>query len=306
MISSFDPNSDLFLADLSRVQASAEKAQRQISSGLRISSPSDAPDQIGGLLQLQSDVGQNTQIQQNLGRVKTEVDTAEQSVSSAVQLADNALVIASQGANTATTAENRLNLAQQVQAIQQQLVELAQTNVGGRYVFSGDADQTPPYQYDAGSPNGVDRLVTASATRQIEDSNGNLFPVSQTAQTLFDHRNPDDTYAPDNLFAALNALNVALTANDTTGIQTSLSSLRTAADYVNNQQTFYGVTQNRVAAALDFSSQRDVSLRAQLSQERDTDLTTAALTVTDSQTQIQASLASRAKLQKTSLFDFLG
>ncbi len=306
MISSFDPNSDLFLADLSRVQANNEKVQRQISSGLRINDPSDAPDQIAGLLQIQSDISRNSQVQQNLGRVKAEVDTAEQSVSSAVQLADNALVLASQGANTATTASTRLNLAQQVQALQQQLVQLAQTKVDGRYVFSGDADQTPPYQYNAASPNGVDRLVTASATRQVQDSNGNSFPVAQTAQTLFDHRDAKDGYAPDNLFAALNALMVTLSANDEAGIGLSMASLRTAADYVNSQQTFYGVTQNRVSAAVDASGQRDVSLRAQLSKERDTDLTSAALTITDGRTQEQAALASRAKMQKTSLFDYLG
>ena len=58
--------------------------------------------------------------------------------------------------------------------------------------------------------NGVDRLITAPATRLIQDSNGVVFAVSKTAQDLFDHRNPDDSIAADNVFAAVNNLRVAL------------------------------------------------------------------------------------------------
>ena len=56
--------------------------------------------------------------------------------------------------------------------------------------------------------------MTAPATRLIQDSNGVVFAVSKTAQDLFDHRNPDDSFAADNVFAAVNNLRLALANND--------------------------------------------------------------------------------------------
>lgn len=306
MSTSIDPSGEQFLADLSRVQATFARAQRQITSGLRVSEAADAPDQIGALLQLQANLGRNTQIQSNLGLVKTDVDTAEQTVGQAIQLVDQATTLAAQGASSTQTADTRLGLAQQVQGIQEQLVSLTQANVQGRFIFGGDSDQIAPYQLDLASPNGVIRANKTSATRQIEDPAGGTFAVSKTAQDLFDHRNPDDTFAPDNFFAGLNDLRVALTANNPAGIQTAIAELHQASSYVNTQQVFYGGVQNRIAAATAFAGRNDVSLRSQLSAGRDTDLTAAALQLTSSQTQLQAAFEARAKTPKTSLFDFLG
>ncbi|MDQ6666037.1 MAG: hypothetical protein M3Z23_16785 [Acidobacteriota bacterium] len=306
MSSTVNPSGEQFLADLSRVQATFARAQRQITSGLRVSEAADAPDQIGALLQLQANLGRNTQIKSNLGLVKTDADTAEQTVGQAIQLADQATAFGTQGGSSTQTAATRLELAQQVQGIQQQLVALTQANVQGRFIFGGDADQVPPYQLDLTSPNGVIRTGQTSATRQIEDPAGGTFIVAKTAQDLFDHRNSDDTFASDNLFAGLNDLRVALTANNPGGIQTAITELRQASNYVNTQQAFYGGVQNRIAAATAFAGQNEISLRTQLSAGRDADITAAALDLTSSQTQLQAAFAARAKTPKTSLFDFLG
>ncbi|MGI8991243.1 MAG: flagellin [Bryobacteraceae bacterium] len=305
MSTTIDPSGEQFLADLSRVQATFARAQRQVTSGLKVSEASDAPDRIGALLQLQANLGRNTQIQSNLGLVKTDVDTAEQTVGQVIQLADQAAGFAAQGANSTQTADSRLVLAQQVQGIQEQLVSLTQANVQGRFIFGGDADQVAPYQLDLTSPNGVIRANRTSATRQIEDPAGGTFIVAKTAQDLFDRRNPDDTFAPDNLFVGLNDLRVALTANNPAGIQTAITELRQATSYVNTQQAFYGGVQNRIAAATAFAARNDTSLRTQLSAGRDADIAAAAIDLTSSQTQLQAAFDARAKTPKTSLFDFL-
>ena len=56
MISSIDPSSERFLADLSRIQNEINTAERQTSSGLKISQPSDAPEQLSSLLRIQADL----------------------------------------------------------------------------------------------------------------------------------------------------------------------------------------------------------------------------------------------------------
>jgi flagellin-like hook-associated protein FlgL len=102
----------------------------------------------------------------------------------------------------------------------EQMVAASGTTVGGRYVFSGDQDGTPLYQLNLAAPTGVDRLQVATATGLVQGTGGARYSGSLSGNVIFDPRNPDDTPAAGNTFAALNGLRVALLANDTTGIAT--------------------------------------------------------------------------------------
>ncbi len=306
MISNLPVSSQQFLASLSQLQTRTNRAEEELSSGYKVQSASDAPDQIGQLLQLESQLSSTTQTGTNLTNVKAEVDSGESALNSAVQYLENATTLAAQGASSITTAAARAGFATQVKAIQQQLVAIAGTTVQGRYIFGGDADTQLPYQLNPAGPNGVDRLTNVSASRQIADSRGISFPVSETAQTIFDHRNADDSLASDNVFAALNSLQTALTNNDTAGISSALDSLHTAANYLNTQLSFYGAAQDRVNRALEDQQNRITDLKTQISNIRDADITEVSLELNAGTVQQQASLAGEAKLSQKTLFDYLG
>ena len=300
-----DAASRIFLADAAQLQARTNQVSQQISSGYKVSQASDAPDQISQLLQLESNLQTNKQITTNLSNVKAQVDTAETALTSAVQYTQQALSLGSSGASSIQTSASRQTLALQVGNILSQLVGVSNTNVAGKYVFSGDQSTSPSYQLDSASPTGVDRLITTQATQQIQDTSGNSYTIGKTAQDIFDHRNPDDTVASDNLFAAVNSLQVALTNNDTAGINTALSSLQTASSYLNQQQAFYGNVQDQVATSTTAAQSQNVSLTTQIGAIRDADLTQAAVELTAGQTALTAAYSAEGKLPRTSLFSYL-
>jgi flagellar hook-associated protein 3 FlgL len=306
MIPSLSPSSNLFLDNLNRLQDKISNVTAQVSSGYQISQPSDAPDQISPLLQLQASLSHNQAVSENLTNVKAQVTGADQAVGSAIQLLDQALSLGAQGANATTTAATDASLSQQVQGIQQQLVSISNTQVAGVYVFSGDQATSPSYAYDPTQPTGVQRLITPSATSQVELADGTTANVELTAGDLFDERNADDSIAPGNVFAAVNSLAVALQNNDQAGITAAVTSLQTASSYLNSQETFYGNTENRIASAITQISTENTSLQQQISNIRDTNEVQAALTLTSAETQQQAAMAAEAKRPNTSLFDFLG
>ena len=308
MISTIDPSAAQFLADLSRTRQTMAQAQRELSSGLKFQDASDAPDQVSDILKLRADVSRNAQVQTNLSNVKTQVDAAEQAVSNAEQLLEQARTLAAEGVTGTQTAQSRAALAQQVQSIHDQLISLANTQVGNTYVFGGDAPQSIPYSADTLNPDtggGVVQLTTAQATRQIQDPLGNTFTVDATAQQIFDDQNPDGTPAADNVFTAVNQLRVALQNNDVAGIQNSLVSVTQAGDYLNHELGFYGAAQNRVSAATDLAQKLALDYQTALSDKQDADLTQAIVELNQSQLQEQASLQARAQMPKTSLFDYL-
>jgi len=220
-------------------------------------------------------------------------------------LLDQASSIAAQGANTTVTAATRTTLSQQAQQIMASLVSASQTQFNGEYVFSGDQSTSPSYQLDPNNPNGVDRLITAPSTRLIQDASGITFAVSQTAQTIFDNRNPDDSVASNNVFAAVNGLQVALANNDQAGITSSIASIQSAQTYMQQQLAFYGGVQDQITNAIDVAQKFQLQDQTTLSQLKDTNMASASIDLTQEQTSYQAAIQAEGAMPKTNLFSYL-
>ena len=306
MISSIDKSGDQFLFNLDRLQQQFARTESQLSSGKRVTTAADAPDQVVQLLTLRSEYSLNTQRQKNLQVLQTDTDAADRGLTSALQLIDQALSLGTQGASSFSNASSRATLAQQVQAVQQQIVGIANTESNGRYIFSGDGDQAQSYAVNLSAPNGVTQLQPLPNTRLSDNGSGTLSPSTLTAQDIFDHRNANGTFASDNVFSALTALSTALNSNNDAGITAAISSLREASTYVNTQQGFYASLQQQLASATNALSQKLTDVQTNIAGIEDADPTQAAIDLAQEQTSLQAAYASRAKAPHNSLFDFLG
>lgn len=305
MIQNLSAVSQQFLANLQLLTQRMNTTQAQLSSGVTISQPSDNPGAVGDVLQLEADLGRVNQVSSNLSQVSGEVNTAEGALETATQLLDQVQSLGAQGASTTASPSNRAALSLQVQNILSQLVGISQTQYNGIYVFSGDKATQASYQLDLTQPNGVDQLITAPSTRQIQDATGITFADSLTATDIFDHQNPPGTSAPDNIFAAVNSLRVALANNDQTGINTAIASLQTSSGYLQQQLAFYGAVQNQVANATDVAQKFQLQYQTSLNNLKDTDVASAAIDLTQEQTSLQAALQAQAAYPRTSLFSFI-
>jgi len=301
MISSLDPAAQNFLVGLSAIQQRAQRAQQELTTGLKINNVSDAPDQIASLWQTRSNLDQVQQINANLGQVQTEVNTAESVLESAVTLVERAQTLGAQGASGTADAQTRQNLAGELGSILQQLVSTANTAVEGRFIFSGDDDQQAPYSIDLTQANPISAYQGSASTRQIQGPDGSVFPVGETAQQIFDSNN-----AQQNVFVSINNLRQALLNGDDAGVLSAAGDVQTAGTYLNQQLAFYGTTQDRVSNAINFGQNYMTQLQSQLSGIQDADEAQAITELTQAQTGLQAALTSRAQLPRTSLFDFLG
>ncbi|MDP9115413.1 MAG: hypothetical protein M3O20_17260 [Acidobacteriota bacterium] len=305
MIQNSGAVSQQFLTNLNLLQQQMAQTQQQISSGSKISQASDAPNAVGDVLQLESDLGRVNQVTSNLNLVSGQVNSAESALETATSLLDQVSSIASQGASTTTSAASRTSFSQQVGQILTSLVSVSQTQFNGSYVFGGDQGTSASYQVDLSNSNGVDRLVTTQSTALIQDASGITFAVSKTAQDIFDNRNSDDSVASNNIFAAVNSLRVALANNDTAGINTAITSLKTAQDYLSQQLAFYGGVQNQISNAQDVAQKFQLQDQTALSSEKDTDVAAASVALTQEQTNYQAAIQAESAMPKGSLFDYL-
>jgi flagellar hook-associated protein 3 FlgL len=300
MISSLNPAAQQFLNGINQVQQQANQAQQQITSGLRIATVSDAPSDVAQLLQTEATLSTAQQIDKNLVNVSTQVNTSETALESAVSLVDQAQTLGSQAASGLNSTATQQTLANQLGAILQQLGSIANTQVGGRYVFAGDSDQTPPYIIDLTQPNPVSAYAGSPSTRQVQSADGSLFPVALTAQDIFD--SPDPTTS---VFQSISSLYTAVVNNNQAGISSALANVGTSDTFLNQQLAFYGNVQDQVTGATNFGANYETQLTTQIGGIQDADLTQAITEFTQANTDLQAALAAEAKVPQQSLFSYL-
>jgi flagellar hook-associated protein 3 FlgL len=306
MISGLSASNEQFLASLNILQNNLSQADEQLSSGLSVNQASDAPQSIQDIFETRAELGQATQTAQNLATIQGQVQSAGSAVQSAIELLNQAVSLGTEGASTSTTISTQQNLATQVQSLQAQLVALSNTEVGGVYVFSGDASGSPPYQVDPSSPTGVVQLITPQqSTLQIAGPSGVTFQVSMTAQDLFDQQDSGGNPTANNAFAALNGLVQALQSGVPANITQAVGALQTASSYVNSQTGFYGAAENNVSSALDLAQKFQTQDQTQLGSLEDANTATLAVEVTQDSTSLDAAMSAQAHKPTTTLFDYL-
>jgi flagellar hook-associated protein 3 FlgL len=300
MINNLNTRDQQFLASLNRIQSRIDRATSQVSSGLRITNASDAPDEIGALLQSRAELAVAEQSRSNLSRVRGEVDSAENALRSVIELAERARVLGAQGQTGTQTAVTRTTIAAELEGIFRQIVGAANTNFEGRFLFSGNNDQVQPYTVDFSQTNGVTAYGGTTATRSVPDANGVMIPIGRSGQEIFDSPVPGAS-----LFGAISSLRTALLANDEAALELANENLGSALNHVNTQLTRYGHTQNDIGSAIEIATKRTLDLKMKISTMENADLADAILELQTGQTARQAALQAKGQEDRRTLFDFL-
>lgn len=299
-ISNLNPAALQFLNGINQIQQQANQAQQQITSGLRIATVSDDPADVTELIGTQATLSTAQQIDKNLVNVSAQVNTSETALESAVSLVDQVQTLGSQAASGLNSTTTQQTVANQLGTILQQLGTIANTQVGGRYVFSGDSDQTQPYTIDLTQANPVSAYAGSPSTRQVQSADGSTFSVALTAQDIFDSSDPTKS-----VFQSISSLYTAVLNNDPTGISSALANVGTSDTFLNQQLAFYGNVQDQVTNATNFGANYETQLTTQIGGIQDADLTQAITEFTQANTDLQAALAAESKVPQQSLFSYL-
>jgi len=134
------------LWQLNQKQVALAGLQEQLGTLRRINRPSDDPPGAVRALSLQTQIGQIERFQKNVAAIKNRLDVS----ASALQDVNDLLVSARQtvlaAANASVGQSEREVMASQVEDILRSIVRLGNTKHHGRYLFSGTATNTQPYE----------------------------------------------------------------------------------------------------------------------------------------------------------------
>lgn len=277
------------LQQITRANLALARATDQVSSGRRYATISDNPTAGREVLDLDSALRGIAQYRRTATRARERLNAEESSLSQVSDILARAKELAtSQGGGGGSTITRRATAAE-VSELRKQVIALGNLSVGGEFIFGGMATESPPFDA-AGVYSGT------AAARESALAPGITQTTTHSGQEML-----VDTGVLD----ALTDLEAALTADDPTAIRATISDLDHAFDGVQALVADVGARDKGLDNILTGFDDRTDALTARRRDVAEIPIDEAMLSVTASQTALQAAYLVTSRLQSLSLTEYL-
>jgi len=282
-----------YMNDITRQYQALFKTQSQLSTGKKLSTPSDDPARVGKLLDSKSFLSRLTQYERNIGSGQSYLGVAENALSESNGILGRLKELAVLNATETANPESRKAASTEARSLFGSLVTLADTSFEGGHIFAGNKTDTPPFD-STGAYNGD------SGERVININNQSSMTLGMNGGKVF-----KGTGGGVDVFQIVSDMITALDANDTAGIRASITSLETASTQISNAISDVGGRTLRLKSAADAISRFKLDLRISISNMEDADITKVISELQLGNTALQAAMNSSAKILRQSILDFL-
>ena len=144
--------SNLFVRNIQKQTEAMLQRQEQVATQKRINRPSDDPGGMARVLDGRSTLAAIDQYVENIKQGKTRLEITETTLKQVDDLVQQARKLAETNSGADVTADQREFAAENVKEIYDQVMQLANSRFGGRYMFAGYQTDTAPFTRDA-DPN---------------------------------------------------------------------------------------------------------------------------------------------------------
>ncbi len=269
--------------------------QEQLSSGKKVNQISDDPSAAKSVMGYRSEQMADAKYLDNIQKALSFMGASDSTFSEMSSTIDQVKQLAIQGANGSQDAASRKALATSVDSLLTRMVDLANTEQDGRFVFAGTATQTKPF-------------VVASDRSRV-DYVGNLdtfeVKIGASASVAVNQNGYDLFKGTNDIFGALVTLRDALKTNDAQTISGLISTIDGMHNQVNNLQGGMGGRVSRLELTQSQLENAKVFLGSLISQAEDVDLPDVISKMQLTQVALEAGLQAGAKSLQPSLLDFL-
>lgn len=261
------------------------RIQERIVSGKRINRASDDPIGIGEVLNYRKTLSAMEQYQDNIGKAQLHIDTTEQILDTVTGLLSEAKDIASD-----PNVQMRDTFAEQVSTIRRQVLDMANSQVNGSYIFAGNLTDTRPFD-NAGVYSG--------------DTGDKSFLIGDSIEISLEADGSRVFQGAVDIFTVLADLETALLAGDATAINAQLTPIANAIEEINTVRVENAGRHKRLEATDTHYEHFKVNVEDLLSRTEDADMAESIIDLQAQQTAYEATMATSAKMITPSLIDFL-
>jgi flagellar hook-associated protein 3 FlgL len=279
------------LRHLSQSYTNMGKYQDQLATGKKITRPSDDPVvAIKGMF-YRTNLTEVEQYKRNLNEAYQWMESSEAGIEHANQVVQRVRELLVQGNNGSNSPTDLQAIAVEVGQLKEDLANVANTQVAGRYIFNGTKTDTPPV-------NVVDGSVTVDMNTDafnVEVSNGVNLKVNINGTNVFGQ----------DLFNTLQSIEEALNSGNMENGNDMLGDLDNHFDVLSAERSEIGARYNRLEMVDARIQDQEIIASRILSENEDADLEKVITDLTIQESIHRASLAVSSKVIQPTLIDFL-
>jgi len=281
---------------LSRASQEIQRLSMQISSGRRLSKPSDDPLAVLAIVDARVDLARTVNRQKVLAkgeRLTSVADVALDAMGTGLRRVRD---IGLGGTQPGLDDNARHALATEIRTVRHALIDHANASVAGDCVFAGRWSSTPPFE----EVGGVVSYTGTSEGAQLWVAPGRPMEVTIPGDRLFNFEDAGGTRAVPavdrDMFALLEDLAAAIEAGNDAETVACMTDFDALSGHVTQQRGVLGARAARLATAQQ--SAADVELHAQeiLTNVEGVDMVEAMLNLQNQELAYQAALAAVAKM----------
>lgn len=283
------------LRNLSESYRRMGQYQDQLSTGKKINKPSDDPVVAMKGMFYRSGLTEVEQYKRNLSELYLWMENSEAGIEQANNGLQRVRELVIQGKTGSLSPTDREAIAREVEQIKNDLVQVANTQVSGRYIYHGTDTDNPPV------PNGNPPTVATNLadpainTYKVEISRG----VSLRANV-----NPANVFNQE-MFDVVQGIQTALEQDKSADLDGLLGRLDKAMDSLSAERSELGARYNRLEMIDDRISQQEVMANRVLSDNEDADIERVITDLKTQESVHRAALGVGARILQPTLLDFL-
>jgi len=297
------------LGNINKNLKKAADLQEKMGTGRKINRPSDDPVGITYSLRYRSELSINTRFQTNVDSALSWLDFCDTILSQAVDVLKRVKELAVQGANGTNPQVALDNIAGEMEQMKDQMLDIANSQFRGKYVFGGQQTDQKPY------PSGVDpkEVLTDQGTLDYIINTGIKLTVNLIGNDVFGYPpastgvvvNPPNSNEDDNVFNVLDEIISNLRNGNHAGVSAQIPLLESRMDKILTQRAEVGARVNRIELMEQRLKDLNLNLVTLQSKTEDADLEELIIKSKVNENVYQASLAVGAKIIMPTLVDFL-
>jgi flagellar hook-associated protein 3 FlgL len=274
------------------------KYQEQLTTGKKITRPSEDPVVAMKGIAYREDLARVKQYQRNIGEVHNWIDSADDALDKVGLALQRVQELVVQASTDTATSEDRKKIADEIDQIQKHIIDIANTKVGGKYIFNGADTLNPLF---IGYPGDATFTVNGNQSDvEIEVFDGITLDVNIDGKTLFG----DETTG---IIGMLNNLKTALNDPNSTGntIDGYLSQVEAQQNALLSARSELGAKQNRVEMMENRLATQEVITTKVMSNNEDIDYEKTITELISQESVHRAALGVGARIIQPTLVDFL-
>lgn len=284
------------LNNLFQSQANMDKYLTQIHTGKKINRASDDPVIAMKGISYRTEVIEAEQYSRNATEIWNWFDHSDDVLGKATGAVQRMEELAVQAANDTNTPDELKAIKKEVEQLKEQMIEIANTNVNGKYIFNGTDTNEKPVDSDGTINMGEGRDKTVD----IEVSKGIKMDVNINPDGVFDEELFENI---DNFINALDVDNEDELDED--ALNQSIGDLQASNSNIIQSRAELGARMNRLELIEDRLDQQVIIAKDTMMENEGVQFEEAVTNLMTQEVIHRAALAAGSKIIQPSLLDFL-